>query len=119
MKILVAIESDKNAEQLAHTTLRWAARAGFDLRVFVPDNRQSKKYKKFLDEYNYYYWGSIDEERAIVAKQKPTEYANGFANQVLALVMYIGNAYPANAQMHFIWVPIAIELDVQAAVWSL
>lgn len=75
MKILVAIESDKNAEQLAHTTLRWAARAGFDLRIFVPDNRQSKKYKKYLDEYNYYYWGNIDEERSIVTKQKPMDYA--------------------------------------------
>lgn len=80
MKILVAIESDKNAEQLAHTTLRWAARAGFDLRIFIPDRRQLKKYKKFLDEYNYYYWGNIDEERSIVAKADPMEWAkaNGY-----------------------------------------
>lgn len=81
MKILAAIKSSKNAEEMAHTTLRWAARAGFDLRIFVPDKRQLKKYKKYLDEYNYYYWGNIDEERSIVTGQEPMDYAreNGYA----------------------------------------
>jgi hypothetical protein len=36
MKILVAIKSTGKPEECAHTTFRWAARAGFDIRIFVP-----------------------------------------------------------------------------------
>jgi hypothetical protein len=74
MKILVAIESTKRAEEMAHTTLRWAARAGFNLRVFIPDNRQRKKYEAAIDDANYHYYFSIPES-VLVAGESPMEYA--------------------------------------------
>ena len=82
MKILVAIESTKRAEEMAHTTLRWAARAGFNLRIFIPTNRERKTYEKYVDDANYHYYYSIPPS-VIIAKSKegtPMEYAkaNGF-----------------------------------------
>lgn len=81
MKILTAIESDKRAEQMAHTTFRWAARAGFDIRVFIPNRHQLKKYHAAVDDANYHYYlvGRVAEE-VVVPKERPTEYAkaNGY-----------------------------------------
>jgi hypothetical protein len=82
MKILVAIESSKRAEEMAHTTLRWAARAGFNLRIFIPDNRQRKVYEKAVDDCNYHYYFNIP-PTVLVAQNKegtPMEYAkaNGY-----------------------------------------
>lgn len=89
MKILVAIESTKRAEEMAHTTLRWAGRAGFDLRVFIPDNRQRKVYERFVDDYNYHYYGFLEPEQVVVAKSKegkPSQYAKAHGYDLLVLL---------------------------------
>lgn len=88
MKILVAIESTKRAEEMAHTTLRWAARAGFNLRIFIPDNRQRKKYQWAVDDANYHYWFNIPDS-VIEAKSKvgtPMEYAKREGYDLLVLL---------------------------------
>lgn len=89
MKVLVAIESTKRAEEMAHTTLRWAGRAGFDLRVFIPDNRQRKVYERFVDDYNYHYYGFLEPEDVVVAKSKdgdPMAYAKAKGYDLLVLL---------------------------------
>lgn len=76
MKILVAIESSgsNNAEQMAHTTLRWAGRSGFNTRIFVPNRRGFEKYEKAIEEANYHYLLSIPYS-CIIVKQDPAKYA--------------------------------------------
>lgn len=88
MKILVAIQSSKRAEEMAHTTLRWAARAGFNLRIFIPDNRQRKAYEKYVDDANYHYYFNIPPS-VIVAENKegtPMEYAKREGYDLLVLL---------------------------------
>lgn len=74
MKILVAIESSKNSDELTHTTLRWASRGGFNTRVFIPDKRQLDKYKRAIEEVNYHYYVDLPYE-IIVPNQKPMDFA--------------------------------------------
>lgn len=74
MKILVAIPSSENPDLLANTTLRWAARAGFNLRIFIPDEEQRESYVKSIDDANYDYFLDIPEE-AIVSIITPLDYA--------------------------------------------
>lgn len=52
MKILVAIVS-KGAESLGHTTLRWAPRAGFNLRIFIPNEARLSDYQQVIEQANY------------------------------------------------------------------
>ncbi len=76
MKILVAIESDKQAMRMAHTTLRWAARSSYNMRVFIPDNRQRRTYEKAVDDANYHYY--FDIPPTVIesnAKNTPMEFA--------------------------------------------
>lgn len=79
MKILVAIQSDNNAYEMAHTTLRWAARAGFNLRVFIPDESQLAEYENAIDDCNYSYYFNIPNS-VIVVNEEPIVFAkrNGF-----------------------------------------
>jgi hypothetical protein len=76
MKILVAIESSgaNNAEQMAHTTLRWAGRSGFNTRIFIPSHRTRKQYEKALEDASYTYYLSLPPSM-IVSKVKPLDYA--------------------------------------------
>lgn len=80
MKILTTIKSTDRAMQFAHTTFRWAARAGFDIRVFVPA-AEVKAYQDGVDDANYhYYLVGRDETDIVVADQEPLAYAaaNGY-----------------------------------------
>lgn len=87
MKILTAIESSKRAEEMAHTTFRWAARAGFDIRIFIPDRRQLKKYQAAVDDANYhYYLVGRDETKIITPKQKPLDYAREHGYDLVILL---------------------------------
>lgn len=74
MKILVAVVTDKNYDEFAHTTLRWASRAGFNMRVFVPTYWQRHKYKAAVDEANYEYYLSVPHS-ILVVRQQPMDYA--------------------------------------------
>lgn len=73
MKILVAIESSENPTLLAKTTLRWAARAGFNMRVFIPDANQLQPYKDAIDNANYDHF--LDLPESIVEVGSARDYA--------------------------------------------
>lgn len=79
MKILVAIESSENPKTLAATTLRWAARAGYDIRIFVPDDSQTDEYQHAIDDANYKWYLDL-KESIIVSNTRPLDYAhdNGY-----------------------------------------
>lgn len=53
MKILVAVQSSENPKTLGRTTLRWAARSGFNMRIFIPDDNQLGPYREALLEANH------------------------------------------------------------------
>lgn len=76
MKILVVIQSSgsKFADQMAHTTLRWAGRSGFNTRIFVPNRRGFARYEKAVEDANYNYLLSIPYS-CIIVKTDPLEYA--------------------------------------------
>jgi hypothetical protein len=73
MKILAAIVSDKNSEALVTNTLRWAGRAGFNMRIFIPDKRQLNKYMKAVDDANYKYY--LDIPYTCIETGDPLEFA--------------------------------------------
>lgn len=75
MKILVGIKSTGKPEECAHTTFRWAARAGFDIRIFVPA-AELEAYQTGVDDANYhYYLVGRDEAQVVVADAEPMAYA--------------------------------------------
>lgn len=74
MKILVAIQSSENADMLAHTTLRWAGRAGYNMRIFIPDDSQREDYEAALLEANHEYYLDIPESVIEIGKD-PVQYA--------------------------------------------
>lgn len=73
MKLLVAIQSSENAILLARSTLRWAARAGFNTRVFVPE-AQVEEYVKAIQHANYN-WRLDLPPSFIVPDTDPAEFA--------------------------------------------
>lgn len=73
MKILIAIESSNNSKKLANTTLRWAARAGFNMRVFIPDATQLPVYKTALIEANYKWY--LDLPDTVLEVLEPKQFA--------------------------------------------
>lgn len=79
MKIFVAIESSNNAKVLANTTLRWAARAGFNMRIFVPSEKQRRIYAAFIEEANHNWYLDLPDDVVVVGKS-PKRFAeeNGF-----------------------------------------
>lgn len=74
MKVLVAIESSENPKTLAKCALRWAARAGFDLRIFIPGQSQLSEYKEAIDEANYNWYLAIP-KNALITELTPSEFA--------------------------------------------
>lgn len=74
MKILAAIQSSENPRRLAKTTLRWATRAGFNMRLFLPDDSQIQGYVSAIEDANYQYHLNIPRD-FIVTGVKPHEYA--------------------------------------------
>lgn len=73
MKILAAIQSDKNATIMQDYTLRWAARAGYNMRIFIPDKRQLQKYEKAIEDANYHHYLALP--NTIIETGDPLEYA--------------------------------------------
>lgn len=53
MKILVAINNPKDAKVLGNTTLSWAPRAGYNMRIFLPDDSKGQEYIEILSHVNY------------------------------------------------------------------
>lgn len=79
MRILVAIESSENANTLAKTTLRWAPRAGYNMRIFIPDTGQLSDYQEAIAKANYDEYLDMHDGMIIIG-QDPRQYAkqNGF-----------------------------------------
>lgn len=74
MKILVAIKSNKGAIKLRKNTLVWAARAGYNLRIFIPTPRQLRSYHRMIDQANYDYYLDLIYDVVLVG-QNAKEYA--------------------------------------------
>lgn len=73
MKVLVAIEGKESPEILCKTTLRWAARAGFNMRIFVkPD--QYEQYAEAIKDANYNHYLALS-ETALITNKTPKEFA--------------------------------------------
>ena len=74
MKILVAIEGQGlDHKVMGDSTLRWASRAGYDLRIFIK-NRQMRKYLEVLADANYHWYLGIDHTQ-IITNHKPMPWA--------------------------------------------
>jgi len=84
MKILAAIVSDKNSEVLVDNTLKWAGRAGFNMRIFIPDKRQLSKYQKAIDDANYRYY--LDIPYTCIETGDPLKYAIDEGYDLLVLL---------------------------------
>ena len=79
MKIFVAIESSENPKTLSTHTLRWAARAGFNMRIFIPDKSQLPSYLQAIEEANHNWYLALP-NTVLVVGAEPKDYArqNGF-----------------------------------------
>ena len=73
MKILVAVISDKNSDNLSNGTMKWAGRAGFNTRLFLPNKRQVKKYLTAIDNLNYDHY--LDLPYTVIETGDPMKYA--------------------------------------------
>lgn len=85
MKILVAIESSENPKTLARRTLRWAARAGFNMRIFIPDDSQLPEYLAAVKEANYEWYLDLPDS-VIVTKITPKQFAK---DEGFDLILYL------------------------------
>ncbi len=85
MKVLIAIQSSKNAEDMANKTLRWAARAGFNLRVFIPDASELEEYTNAIEDANHNYYLDVP-AGVVVIQQEPLDYAEGHGFDLLVLL---------------------------------
>lgn len=74
MKILVAIKSNNNAEMLSRSTLRWASRAGFNMRIFIPNREQLTAYQNAIDSANHEYYLDLN-YAMIVVGESPRVFA--------------------------------------------
>lgn len=74
MKILVAIESSENPKKLSRSTLRWAARGGFNMRIFIPDDSQLEEYRAAINNANYMWYLDLP-PTVVVSKITPEELA--------------------------------------------
>lgn len=72
MKILMAVVADGKLTDL-HRTLRWCARAGYDLRVFVSkyEHEQYESEMKTIEMEHYIYF----EPEVLVIDKDPRKYA--------------------------------------------
>ena len=58
MKILLAINSEKNHKKIANQSLRLVGRVGYDFKLFT-SLREHKKYVKAIEEANYHWYLGI------------------------------------------------------------
>jgi hypothetical protein len=74
MKILVAINSTNNAKTLSETTLAWAPRAGFELRIIIPHQNELINYIHAVQDANYNHYVGLDIGQVKIMKDTE-EYA--------------------------------------------
>lgn len=85
MKILVAIESSKNDQNIVDQTLSWCPRAGYNIRLFIPDEEQLTPYYNAIDAANHEHY--IDMKYSMVVMgEKPADYAKRLGFDLLVLV---------------------------------
>jgi len=84
MKLLVAIPSS-NPKKLAKRTLKWASRAGFDMRIFADPKISKTKYRNAIDDANYQHFLAVKHSDIITDKDVLT-YAQDNGYDLLALI---------------------------------
>jgi hypothetical protein len=85
MKILVAIQSDNNAQILAKKTLSWAPRAGFNCRIFIPYEAQRQAYEAIIEDVNYNEY--LDLQKSMIeVSLDPKAYAKAEGYNLLLLL---------------------------------
>lgn len=75
MKILVAITSRKPGNL---NTVRWAARAGFNTRLFIPSPSQKDEYLVAIKDANYKWHLAIPEDFIVADLPRTYAIANGY-----------------------------------------
>lgn len=95
MKILLAIRST-NPELIADNALRWAARTGFELRIFAPRD-DYHKYVNAVNDANYHWYLAVKHEQ-IITKYEPHEYAEMYG---FDLILYVPEAVKTWRRGHF------------------
>lgn len=81
MKILVAITSEKPGKL---STLRWAARAGFNTRLFIPSPSQKDEYVAAIKDANYKWHLAIPED--FIVADLPGTYAKEHGYDLLVIM---------------------------------
>jgi hypothetical protein len=84
MKLLVAIPSS-NPKKLARRTLKWASRAGFEMRIFTDPKISKTKYRNAIDDANYKHRLAVKHSDIVAGKDVLT-YAQENDYDLLALV---------------------------------
>lgn len=74
MKILVAIVNPESPDTLGKNTLSWAPRAGYNMRLFLPDESQLSEYFALIDHINYDQYLDLRYAMVVVGHD-PKEYA--------------------------------------------
>lgn len=82
MKLLCAIKSEGNHLTIADGTLRWAARAGYDLRIFVP-KVELEPYQEALTDANYNWYLALSKDM-LIPDTDPMTYAQVMGYDLLA-----------------------------------
>lgn len=78
MKILVACKTE-DYKNIGDNILRWAARAGYEFRLFVPYAKH-KRFEKAIKDVNWDYYMALGASETLVFRDDPEDYAkqNGF-----------------------------------------
>lgn len=80
MKILVAVEATDH-KAIVDAALRWAGRAGYDFRVFVPPYR-IHLFRRAIDDANYHYYTGLEPD-ILVKDSFPEDYAARYEYDLL------------------------------------
>jgi hypothetical protein len=83
MKLLVAIQS-KKPKQVKDRTLRWAGRAGYDTRIFVPKGKRGR-FILAVQDANYDYYLAVEDSQ-VIDRQTPMEYAQRHGYDLVLLL---------------------------------
>lgn len=73
MKILLAINSEKNHKSIANQSLRLAGRVGYEFKLFTT-LRAHKKYVRAIEEANYHWYLGMS-RTAVISGQTAEQYA--------------------------------------------
>jgi hypothetical protein len=84
MKLLVAIPSNR-PKDLVRNTLRWAPRAGFELRIFADPKTKKSKYQNAIEEANYQHYLAL-RHKQVEYKLDPLAYAQANGYDLLVII---------------------------------